>query len=293
MLWLFVAIRIFANPFSNVFQKVLTTRGAGALFVICAAHAMLSLVCATAMITMPVQASAFWLDISLCAVLAVAGNALIVKALEVSDLSVLGPINAYKSIVSMVPAAILLGEIPGLLGLLGVALIVVGSYFLVDRQSGARAGVGALLRDPGVRYRFAGLVLSAIEAVFLKRALLESTPQVTFIAWAVLGFAFAGVAVTIGTIAKGETGLRRDLRALRGSPVTYAALALTTGLMQYATLVTFRSMQVGYSLALFQLSSLVSVILGWHVFREKDVVKRLIGSAIMAGGAVLIMLSKR
>src|SRR5206468_7750021 len=108
----------------------------------------------------------FWLNVSLCAALAVAGNAMIVRALELSDLSVLGPINAYKSVVSLIPAAILLHEVPGVAALSGIGLIVAGSYGLVERtpKSGGTGGTGGTVtrffRDPGIRYRFGGLVLS-------------------------------------------------------------------------------------------------------------------------------------
>ena len=66
----------------------------------------------------------------------------------------------------------------------------------------------------------------------------------------------------------------------------YAWLALTTGVMQLTTLVTFGAPQVGYSLAPFQLSTVIRVLLGHHVFRERDVRRRLPGSAIMAAGAM-------
>jgi drug/metabolite transporter (DMT)-like permease len=49
-------------------------------------------------------------------------------------------------------------------------------------------------------------------------------------------------------------------------------------------------MQVGYSLALFQLSTLISVFLGYHYFQEQNIGRRLFGSGVMIAGAVLIAL---
>jgi drug/metabolite transporter (DMT)-like permease len=49
-------------------------------------------------------------------------------------------------------------------------------------------------------------------------------------------------------------------------------------------------MQVGYALALFQLSALVSVILGFWYFGEKDLLKKLLGSIIMIAGTLIILL---
>src|SRR5271163_454276 len=125
ILSLCILIRIVANPFSNVFQKLLTRRGAHPLFIICAVHGLLTLVCIPLyLIDLPPLSSEFWWTMALCSLFTVSGNVLIVYALKRSDLSVLGPINAYKSVVSLVPGIIFLNEIPDLLGLVGIALIV-------------------------------------------------------------------------------------------------------------------------------------------------------------------------
>src|SRR6185369_314708 len=133
-IWTCILVRIVANPLSNVFQKVLTQRTANPLFIIGITHGLLSLVCLPLFFFLPTPSSEFWLNISLCALLAVGGNVLIVAALKRSDLSVLGPINAYKSVVSLVPGMIILGEYPGPSGLAGMALIAAGSYLLLDRD---------------------------------------------------------------------------------------------------------------------------------------------------------------
>jgi hypothetical protein len=49
-------------------------------------------------------------------------------------LSVLGPINAHKSVVGLVLGIFLIGEVPTLLGAAGVLLILAGSYFVVERD---------------------------------------------------------------------------------------------------------------------------------------------------------------
>ena len=66
-------------------------------------------------------------------------------------------------------------------------------------------------------------------------------------------------------------------------------LAVTTGLMQLTTLLTFETLQVGYSLALFQLSTLVTVYLGHRYFQERNIRRRLLGSLVMVIGAMLIV----
>lgn len=279
----FIATRIVANPVSNVFQKKLADGGAHPVFVIAATHALLTAAMLPLAAGAFVAAPGFWLDIELCALLAVAGNVLLVYALRRTDLSILGPINAYKAVVSLALAAVLLGEIPSVTGLAGVLLIVAGSAFVVD--GGPGNAFTRFFRDRGVQLRFAALAFSATEAVFLKRAVLRASPEAAFVWWSILGLPVAAAAAAIvrrGTAAQEPAGFRKGWR-------TYAWLALATGLMQSTTLLTFGRMQVGYSLALFQLSSLISVFFGHRYFAEPHLGRRLAASGVMAAGAVLIV----
>lgn len=287
---IYVAARVLANPVSNVFQKQLAQRHADPLFVILATHAVLSAAVLPVAWRwgLPPLAHVFWTDAVVAAVLAVASNALLVAALARTDLSLLGPVNAYKAVVSLALAAVLVGEVPTPLGLAGVLLILGGSALVVDRGAGqprSRA-LGAFFRERGVQLRLAALVLSATEAVFLKRALLASTPVVTFLAWCLLGCVVAGLAALV---LLGRPALDGEIPRWHANRRTYLWLALTTGLMQLTTLLTFGVLQVSYSLALFQLSSLVSVGLGWHYFDERDAGRRLAGASVMVAGAVLIV----
>jgi uncharacterized membrane protein len=97
----------------------------------------------------------FWTSMGTAAVLAVSGNALLVHALRVGDLSLLAPINAYKAVLSLVLAAVLIGELPTAWGLAGVVLILVGSWVVIDRDpTGERGGSFArFAREPGVLLR--------------------------------------------------------------------------------------------------------------------------------------------
>jgi len=284
-----VAIRIFANPIANVFQKRLTQRSAHPLVVIGATHALMTLVVLPFAMGLPWSSfgGGFWGNMAVSAVLAVTGNILLVAALRSTDLSILGPIASYKAVVSLALGVVLLGEIPNAWGAAGVLLTVAGSALVVDREpeQGRRNAFGRFVRDPGVRLRFAALVCSATEAVFLKRAILGSSPVAAFYGWVVLGVPLAALA----SAALLRAAVAPQLRLARRDWLTYVWLALATGVMQLATLLAFGVLQVGYSLALFQLSTVVSVALGAHFFAEQNIRRRLIGSAVMMVGAVLIV----
>ena len=289
---LFVATRIVANPLSNLFQKQLTQRSANPVFIIAVVHALLTVMCLPVLLvagvpTMPLGPEV-WVNMVICALLAVAGNVLLVHAVKSVDLSVLGPINAYKSVIGLVLGIFLIGELPTSMGVAGTLLILVGSYFVVDDavDQPHRNAFVRFFRERGIQLRFAALGLSATEAVFLKRAILLSSPWTTFVLWSVLGLPIAGAAV--GLLLRNH--VHDEVRILRDNSRTYLWLVVTTGLMQLSTVLTFGLLHVGYSLALFQLSTLISVYLGYHYFQERQIRKRLFGSVVMVAGAVLIVM---
>jgi drug/metabolite transporter (DMT)-like permease len=286
---LFVAARIIANPVSNVFQKRLTQREANPIFIIGATHALLTLAVLPLLFDPAhwVLGAEFWANMGLCALLAVAGNVLLVHALKWTDLSILGPINSYKAVISLGLGVFLIGEIPTAMGLVGVLLILAGSYLVVDRQPNQprRNAFVQFFRERGVQLRFAALAFSATEAVFLKKALLLSSPLTTFVWWSILGLPLAGIAMRL----LHRRGTGTEIRLFQQHWRSYLWLALTTGIMQLTTLLTFGQWQVGYSLALFQLSTLISVFLGYYYFQEGNIRRRLVGSLVMVAGAALIV----
>ena len=284
-----VVARILANPISNVFQKQLAERSVHPLFIVAATHGLLTALALPVLVPTPLAAlgAAFWTNMVVSVALAVVGNVLLVYALRSSDLSVLGPINAYKAVFGLLLAVVLIGEMPTAFGALGVVLIVAGSFFVIDREPGQahRSAIRQFVGEFGVRMRLGALVCSATEAVFLKRALLQSSPLTTFLLWAILGFPLAALAAAMllrGGVLAETARLCREWRR-------YLWLTVSTGAMQLATLLTFGVLQVGYSLALFQLSTLVTVYLGHRYFRERDIGRRLLGSVIMVAGAMLIV----
>lgn len=302
MLLVFIAIllRILSNPVANVFQKRLTQGGIAALKVNAISYTLLSVACIA--LALPVDwaslSAEFWLWAIVAGVFGAVGNGFLVKALEHGDLSILGPINSYKSIVGMVVGIVLLGEVPSLLGLLGVAVIIAGSYFVFDTTE--EGFTWALLRNQEIRYRIYAMVLTAIEAVFIKKVILLSDATTSFIVWCWFGALFAWMQVQAMTLGKGKQpdmatlAATTRLNASAGSRWLHVGglfllLALCIGTMQFTTNYVFRHIPVGYGLALFQLSTIVSVLLGYRLFHEGGIAKKLLGSVIMIAGSVLII----
>lgn len=214
------------------------------------------------------------------------GNGFLVKALQKGELSVLGPVNAYKSVVGIAAGIFLLAEMPNAWGLLGVGLIILGSYFVLDTT--AEKFSWALLKKTEIQYRVWAMVLTAVEAVFVKKVILLSSVFWAFAGWCFFGAVFSFLLLFVYR----QRPWQEWRRARRTDAWLYLALVACVGIMQLTTNYAFNHMPVGYALSLFQLSTLVAVLLGHRFFGEKDIGKKLIGALIMIAGSVLIILLK-
>ena len=132
------------------------------------------------------------------------------------------------------------------------------------------------------------MILTAIEAILIKRVIQLSSPEVGFLSWCWTGAFFSfWLAKLYGQKIGPEISKIRPYDIKR-----FAWLVICIGIMQFSTNYVFKYMDVGYALALFQLSVIVSVFFGHRYFGEKNILKKLVGAVIMLAGSVLIILLK-
>jgi drug/metabolite transporter (DMT)-like permease len=283
-----VMIRILINPFSNVLQKQITIKGQHPLFINLTTYALLAFISIFLVFDISIQSldSEFWIYSIAGGITGALGNGFIVKALEKGELSVLGPINAYKSIVGMLFAYLLIKEIPNAWGIAGMIFIIIGSYFVLDTTEEKFSW--QLFKTPAIQYRLAALILTGIQAVLDKKVIEHSNLTIAFAGWSIFGagFSFIFILFTKVSIQKEFKNIHREVL------IKYFLLVLTVGLMLASTNYTLSHMPVGYALALFQLSILLSVVLGHRFFNELHIFKKLMGATIMVIGSALIILMK-
>lgn len=283
-----VLLRILSNPLGNVYQKHLTANGFHPLVVNFITYGLLAIGCIIigGIIDWPMLPSQFWIFSLLGGIAGALGNGFLVKALQKGDLSILGPVNSYKSVVGIIFGILLLGEIPNIWGILGMVLIIYGSYFVLDTTEEGFSW--KLLKRSEIQYRIWAMILTAVEAVFIKKVILASSATIAFMSWCVFGALFSFILLFIYGV-----NLKRETASMGMASIKqFLLLVISIGIMQYTTNYTFDHLPVGYALSLFQLSIIVSVLLGHKIFKEQDIRKKLIGSMIMIIGSVLIILLK-
>lgn len=272
-----IFIRVAANSLSNVFQKKLAFEGENPVIVNFINYLLLSL------LSVPLLFFVDYSAVNLTFLLyALAGgltgavcNCFMVMALEKGELSVLGPINSYKAVIGLIFGMFILHEIPNMYGIMGILLIISGSYFILESP-------GALMKKD-IQYRIYALIFSAIEAVFIKKVIILSSITASFITSSFLGAIFSFIIMNIFSSSKLQLPVKRH-------SIMYILTALCFGLMTFTTAYVFKYMNVGCALSLFQLSIIINVILGYKLFNEKKLIKKLFGSLIILIGSATILI---
>ena len=278
---LFLIIRILSNPIANLFQKKLATDNSSVTINF---YSFLFL----SIFSIPLWKSInflsydfyFWFIVFIAGLFCTLGTLFLIKAMEIGELSVIGPINSYKSFIGLITAFFLLGEIPSLFGLLGMVLIIWGSKFIFFKD--AEGFSFKLFKRKDIQFRLCALLLTGIEAAFLKQIIVLSSVETSFVLWCISGAIWSFIILILQ---------KKKLLLQRKKDYSICLIiAVCLGLMQYSTNYVFKFMNVGYALALFQLSSIVNVVLGYKIFKEKHFIYKLIGSLIMIIGSFFIIL---
>lgn len=280
--------RLIFSSFANVFQKKLANHGLHPFFIVMTSYLVLSIICLPFLWTFnPFTLShTFWINIFFAALLDMAGTLFLVMSLSKTDLSVFGPLNAYKVVISMFLAMIFIGEVPSTQGFIGVAIIVFGSFFLFPASG--KVGLDkiiSLFADRGVQYRFLSILLFSIGTLPLKNAVIAGTAISTTVFWCLIGFPMAIFAHAI--FIKGS--FTKDIQQSPNHIYQFLYLGILIFLMQYMTMIVFSKLLVAYSLALFQLGMVLQVFLGYRIFNEQHIMRRLAASLVMILGSLLVL----
>lgn len=272
-----IFIRITTNSLSNVFQKKLAFENENPINVNFINYLLLSLFSIPFIffINSSVLTAKFWIYALAGGLTGAICNCFMVMALEKGELSVLGPINSYKAVIGLIFGMIILHEIPNIYGLLGIIFIIFGSYFILETPK-------AILKKD-IQYRIYALIFSAIEAVFIKKVIILSSITVSFITSSILGAIFSYIIMRIFSASKPKIPSNKHI-------IMYILAALCFGLMTFTTAYVFKYMNVGYALSLFQLSIIINVILGYKLFNEQKILKKLFGSLIILIGSATILI---
>ncbi|OGU55043.1 MAG: hypothetical protein A2V66_07895 [Ignavibacteria bacterium RBG_13_36_8] len=207
------------------------------------------------------------------------------RAISKGDISSVMPMMSFTPLFLLITSPIMVGEYPHAYGVLGIILIVTGSYLLNlnSRSKGILTPFKLLLNNKGTRYMFLVSLMWSISANFDKISIQNSSVAQHVILMNI--FIFTGLTVIVGLQGK----LKKKFYTTGKKNLLLVSL-FTCG--TYVFHMTALSMTlVAYVVALKRLSGLISVFLGHFALNEPNIRERLLGSIVMFIGVMFILFS--
>lgn len=209
---------------------------------------------------------------------------LYIKALKVSPLSLTLPFLSLTPVFLIIVPYVLLGEKISFAGGIGIFLIAAGGYTLNirDFRKGLFGPFIAITKERGSLYMIIVAIIYSISATLAKKVIEHSSPLFA-------GFAYyVALCVAIAPIAyyKGIKNRKVDKEVFKAT--------LLPGILDSVGMVTnmigLSLTKVAYMISVKRLSLLIGVFYGYLFFREPDLRERLLGTALMLSGFILIVI---
>lgn len=217
-------------------------------------------------------------------VLQVISNILYFRAIKLSDLSITVPMISFTPLFLLVTSPLIVGEFPGKWDIVGMLLIVFGSYILriKNQYKGYLAPLQALFREDGPRFMLAVAVFWSFLSTLNKLGVQQSSP----IFWAALNSTVLATAMTPIMLYKSQGNLK-----LIPQNIVYL---FTIGLFQGLTVLCFmQAVQltlVAEVVSVKRTSILFSALFGHLFLQEPGIKERMTGATIMLVGVIVITL---
>ncbi|GJQ64704.1 MAG: hypothetical protein SCALA702_37570 [Melioribacteraceae bacterium] len=227
----------------------------------------------------------FFIGVAGSGLINVAATLLYMRAIALGEISSVMPMLSFTPIFLLVTGPIMTGEFPNETGLIGVILVVLGSYLLnIDLKKRSLFGpFKALMKNKGTRYMFIVSFIWSLSANFDKISVSATS------IWQHIVFVNLVIFVTL-TIIVFVTGKykKEGIRKARKN-LLIVSLFTTGSFIFHMTALSLT--YVAYVVSMKRMSGMFSVILGAVFFKEGNFRARLAGSFIMFAGVLTIVLS--
>ena len=246
------------------------------------AFASLFLLLALPFIKIPALNTTFWLVTLILVPLEILALFLYVTSIQKSPLSLTLPFLALTPLFLIPISYIILGELPTKTGIVGILLIVAGSYAINFSSKGFFGPFKALFKERGSLMMLAVAFIYSITSAISKIALQHSNALFFSVFYTIIIFIALSFLI-FNKIISSSKEIKNNIKGFAYSGFFY-------GLMILFHFIALSLVIVPYMIALKRTSSVFGVGYGWFVFKEKRIKERMIGTLLMVLGAILIVL---
>ena len=287
MLWLPLAL---LNAFFESIANALGKRGALKIDVLSVAWAQrffaLFLLLPLTILTHSFRSvnETFWIALIATSALNTLTSILFVKAIKDSPLSLTLPIVSLTPVFLLITSPLIIGEFPKPLGVIGILSTVIGAYILnlSKRVNGPLAPLLSIVKEKGSRLMLIVAIIWSVTSNFDKIAVKNSNPLLFSLASTFIILLFLTVVLGFKKI---------SLSAILRNSKILAPIGFASGLSTLFQMTAISLTIVPNVITVKRTSAIFGIVWGKFFFKEENIKERLIGTAVMIIGVILITIS--
>ena len=228
--------------------------------------------------------SRFWPALLAGGALNIVTTILYMKAIKTSDLSVTVPMVTFTPLFLLLTSPFIVGEFPSLKGVFGILLIVMGSYLLhlKEKKKGLLAPFKAIVKEKGPRLMLVVAFIWSITSNIDKVGIQNSS----IVHWAIAMHIFSIFAMIPVVWVTSRSSMSQVWKRQK----VLFPMGFVNALKYIFQMAAIQLTLVAYVISIKRTSAILSVVLGFLIFKEKGFRERLTGSVIMILGVLLITL---
>lgn len=202
------------------------------------------------------------------------------KALQLGDINKVVPIDKSSTVLTILLAAILLGEGITLYSGIGIALIAVGTFLMIEKKD-VKSDIPKNKR--WIFYALGSAVFASLTAILGKIGILDVESN--------LGTAIrTGVVLVMSWIMVFVTGKQNKIKGISKKELVFICLSgLATGGSWLCYYKALHDGPASVVVPIDKLSILVTILFSYIVFREKLSKKTAFGLVLTVGGTLLML----
>ncbi len=230
----------------------------------------------------PAVGPEFWPALIVNGLLLSVAAILFFRAIQISELSLSVPMLAFTPVFLLITSPLILREFPRPLGIVGILMIVLGSYVLNigRRDKGLFEPFRYLLRNKGSRMMLCVAVLYSIGGNIDKIGVLNSSPAV----WIFSLNLFVSVVLGIVVFFRVKDPVMSVARTWK----ILFLMGIFTGIALISQMYAIRMTIVPYVIAIKRTSVVMTALFGLLWFKERGFQERLMGVVLMIAGVFVI-----
>lgn len=215
-------------------------------------------------IDIPLLDITFWITLLITLLIGIVSSVLYMKAIHISPLSLTLPMLAFSPLFILISSTFINGEVPSRNGIIGVLMILVGTYLLnFDfKTKKILSPFWAMKKEKGVLYMLCVTLLWGVGASFDKLAVVHSSALSFNLIYTV---AYIALLAPISYLSSPrQFKLIFNVNHSR----TFLLLGCLSALATVSQLLAINMTFVAYAISIKRLSILFGALLGWYFFKE-------------------------